>query len=71
MPNLIDLTKERVNPFKGYDPENCIWIPFSEQQKRKTNSRIKSVEELRQLVINFCDASNVDLNTFAKSLTDT
>lgn len=34
-----DLTIERLNPTKNYDPLNCTWIPWSEQNNNKGNSR--------------------------------
>lgn len=33
-----DLTLERKNNTKGYCPENCLWIPFSEQSKNRTSN---------------------------------
>lgn len=30
-----DLTIERINPFGNYEPENCCWIPKSEQGKNR------------------------------------
>lgn len=59
---------ERINPFKGYEPSNCAWIHVSDQQNRKTNSRIKNVTELRTMVRNFCEANNIDIRTFSESL---
>jgi hypothetical protein len=37
------LTIERKDVNKGYEPENCIWIPKSQQplNTRKTNRRVK------------------------------
>ena len=29
---------ERIDVFKGYSPENCKWIPLSDQQKNKRNT---------------------------------
>lgn len=33
-----DLTLERKDNTKGYCPENCLWIPFSEQSKNRTSN---------------------------------
>lgn len=30
-----DLTIERINPFGNYEPNNCTWIPKSEQRKNQ------------------------------------
>lgn len=34
-----DLTIERKNPFLGYCPENCEWIPINEQRKNQRRSK--------------------------------
>lgn len=60
---------ERINPFGGYEPSNCCWIDKSQQPFNKTNTRIDSLRSLRALVKNFCDAHNVPIEEFAKSLT--
>ena len=34
-----NLTIERKNPFLGYCPENCEWIPLTEQRKNQRRSK--------------------------------
>lgn len=34
-----DLTIERKNPFGNYDPDNCTWIPKSEQRGNQRRSK--------------------------------
>ena len=34
-----NLTIERVNPFKDYEPSNCTWIPINEQRKNQRRSK--------------------------------
>lgn len=34
-----NLTIERINPFKGYEPSNCTWIPITEQRKNQRRSK--------------------------------
>lgn len=40
---------ERVNPFLGYSPANCKWIPLKDQNSNKTNSRTKLVNLTEQI----------------------
>ena len=43
LPNGMNkYTIDRIDPYKGYFPENCRWITIQEQQKNKiNNTRIK------------------------------
>lgn len=34
-----DLTIERINPFGDYCPQNCAWIPISEQRSNQRRSK--------------------------------
>lgn len=34
-----ELTIERINNDGNYDPDNCTWIPMSEQHKNKTHNK--------------------------------
>lgn len=38
------LTIERKVPAGDYEPDNCIWLPLSEQQSNKTNTRYLTVD---------------------------
>ena len=38
-----DLTIERINNDSGYYPDNCTWIPRSEQSKNRRNNRMITV----------------------------
>lgn len=44
------LTIERINPTKNYEPSNCKWIPWSEQNNNKRNSRIISYQGIKLTV---------------------
>ena len=33
-------TIDRIDPYKGYSPENCRWITIQEQQRNKTSNKI-------------------------------
>lgn len=44
------LSIERKDPFGNYCPENCTWIPFSQQQNNKKKSRkIKAFKRTKTL----------------------
>ena len=40
-----NLTIERSDNSKGYSPENCTWIPLSEQSKNKRQTKSKHVPD--------------------------
>lgn len=45
-----DLTIERIDNDKGYDPSNCKFIPRSEQQKnQRSNKRIEFNNEIKTI----------------------
>jgi len=34
------LTLERLDPFKGYEPGNCCWAPWSDQRMNKRKHHV-------------------------------
>lgn len=39
-----DLTIDRINPFGNYEPNNCRWIPRSEQWKTSRRQALKNAQ---------------------------
>ena len=55
-----DLTIERIDNNKGYNPDNCKWIPLSEQSKnRRSNILVEYNGEIHNLS-EWCKAFGVD-----------
>lgn len=40
-----ECTLDRINPYGNYEPQNCRWIPMSEQNKNKRIHYKKEMEE--------------------------
>lgn len=54
----LEYSIERENPFLGYQPGNCTWIPLSDQQNNKTNSAIRCKVDLLRVIDLYCAATN-------------
>lgn len=59
-----DMSIERINPFLGYSKDNCKWIPLSDQQKNKTNSAIKSKQDLLRIIDLYLESTDPENRDF-------
>ena len=55
-----NLTIERIDYNKDYCPDNCKWIPFSEQAKNKSTNRLITYKGKTQILIDWCKELNLD-----------
>lgn len=59
-----NLTIERRDVNGNYSPINCKWIPFSEQQKNKTNTRYYSIDGILYTADEASQRFHIKKNTF-------
>ena len=55
-----DLTIERIDNNGNYCPENCTWIPLSEQAKNRRNGYSITYKNKTQNLKSWCDELNLD-----------
>jgi hypothetical protein len=58
-----DLTIERIDNNKDYSPQNCKWIPFSEQTSNQTSNIYVEHDGKRMTVGKWCDELNLHRTT--------
>lgn len=54
---------ERINPLKDYSPDNCKWIPISEQAKNRTSCKFYRIGEYNYILKDWSKIFNIDYNT--------
>ena len=54
------LTIERIDVNRGYEPNNCKWIPKEEQARNKTNNRMIEINGERKCLAQWCEEYSVD-----------
>lgn len=62
------LTIERVDPNKDYCPENCCWIPKSEQQKTSSNSKQIEVDGVTLNLADWCKKLGIHRKTMQHAI---
>lgn len=61
LPNRFNkYTIDRIDPYKGYYPENCRWITIQEQQLHKTNNKIIEWQGKPYKLWELSDKYNID-----------
>jgi hypothetical protein len=58
-----NLTIERKDSNKDYCPENCTWIPQSEQQKTSSNSKGINIDGQTHNIADWCKILNIHRNS--------
>lgn len=49
-----DLSIERIDINKDYEPSNCCWIPLSQQSKNKSNNIYVYLDGERETLFDYC-----------------
>lgn len=62
------LTLDRIDPFGNYEPDNCRWIPMSEQAYNKRNSRKYEINGVSKTVPEWARAYHIKANTVKNRL---
>lgn len=63
-----NLTIDRIDNDKGYNPENCRWITIKEQQLNKRNNRRISFNNKNLCLSEWCEILNIKHNAFLGKL---
>lgn len=63
-----NLTIDRINPDKGYEPSNCRWITRTEQQLHLSNCRIYEINGVRLPLNTWCKIYKRPHETIRKRL---
>lgn len=50
-----NLTLDRIDLNKGYEPKNCRWIPFAEQRKNTSQTRAITINGIRKPLKCWCE----------------
>lgn len=53
-------TIDRINPYKGYCPENCRWITIQEQQRNKTDNKVIEWQGRKYKLWELAEKYNID-----------
>ena len=56
-------TLDRIDPSKGYSPENCRWATPDQQANNKSSSRMATINGVTQSVTAWCRELGVSRNT--------
>lgn len=56
-------TIDRIDPYKGYYPENCRWITIQEQQRNKISNKIIEWQGKKYKLWELADKYNINQNT--------
>lgn len=57
-------TIERIDNTKGYNPNNCTWIPKEQQNKNKRNKHIVEINGQKKTISEWCKEYNIKWTTF-------
>lgn len=59
---------ERIDINKGYEPENCKWIPANRQQRNTSKSRYITAFGKTQLLVEWAEEYSIPMRTLAQRL---
>ncbi|MBU5626521.1 hypothetical protein KQI82_12475 [Oscillibacter sp. MSJ-2] len=57
-----NLTIDRIDVLRGYEPSNCRWIPFSEQRENTTQARRVTINGKTQTLKAWCIEYGISYN---------
>lgn len=63
-----DLTLERIDLNKGYDPSNCKWATYYEQSRNKSNTVIIEINGETMCLKDWCNKLNIDYKNIHSKL---
>ena len=64
------LTLERDNTNKGYCPENCRWIPKSEQSRNRRSNHPITYKGETKLLVDWAKEYNISFKTLSRRIRD-
>lgn len=59
---------DRIDNSKGYNPENCHWIPLKDQNKNKTSNRVITINGKSQILSDWCRELNLKVGVVSSRL---
>lgn len=59
-----NLTLDRIDNDKGYSPDNCRWATMQEQQNRRRNNHIITINGISHTAAEWCAEYNIPQSTF-------
>lgn len=65
-----NLTIERIDVNDGYSPDNCTWIPKSDQSKNRTNMRYVTIHGVTKRITEWCETAPVTTTTVYQRIRD-
>lgn len=63
-----NLTLDRIDVNKGYNPENCRWVSMKEQQNNKRNNRLITYNGKTQTIALWCEELKLPFSTVKNRL---
>lgn len=63
-------TLDRVDPLKGYNPENCRWATPSQQQRNKRNTRVLTFNGVTKPLEDWAEEVGLGSQTLYKRVTE-
>lgn len=58
-----DLTIDRIDNSKGYSPDNCRWIPSSQQAANQTTNKIITIDGVSHIMSEWCRVYGINPGT--------
>lgn len=63
-----ELTIDRIDFSKNYEPKNCRWIPFSEQRKNMSSPRTVSINGVKKPLKHWCADYGISYDCVCKRI---
>lgn len=63
-----DLTLDRIDNKKGYNPENCRWISMKDQQRNRTNNRYITIDGVTKMLCEWGEETGIKPATIASRI---
>lgn len=54
-----NLTIDRIDSAKGYEPDNCRWATMKEQSRNKSNSIMVTIDNVTKNLADWCEIYNI------------
>jgi len=63
-----DLTIDRIDPLKGYSPENCRWVDYITQNNHRKTNRFETIDGVTHTVAEWSRISGIAQTTIGNRL---